>query len=162
MDKTYEPIATQTLGSAVASITFSSIPQIYTDLVLVSNAINTTLQSCRLRFNNDAGTNYSENYLLGSGTAATAGRGNNLTNLDHNYTDTTPAAGVTFINNYSNSATFKSVLMRWNNTGSSDPYVGFYVGLWRNTAAINSIEVFVLSSTMAIGSTYTLYGIKAA
>ena len=32
---TYEPIATNTLGSAAASVTFSSISGTYTDLVVV-------------------------------------------------------------------------------------------------------------------------------
>jgi hypothetical protein len=35
------------------------------------------------------------------------------------------------------------------------------VGLWRNTAAITDIQLFAAASTFAIGSTFTLYGIKA-
>jgi hypothetical protein len=35
MPATYEPIATTTLGTAAAFITFSSIPATYTDLRLV-------------------------------------------------------------------------------------------------------------------------------
>jgi len=36
--KTYEPIATTTLSSSAATITFSSISGSYTDLVFVSTA----------------------------------------------------------------------------------------------------------------------------
>jgi hypothetical protein len=36
MAKTYEPIATTTLGTAAATVTFSSISGTYTDLVLVN------------------------------------------------------------------------------------------------------------------------------
>ena len=35
MAKTYTPIATQTLSTATANVTFSSIPSAYTDLVIV-------------------------------------------------------------------------------------------------------------------------------
>jgi len=39
---TYTPIASVTLSSAQASVTFSSIPQTYTDLVLVVNGSTAT------------------------------------------------------------------------------------------------------------------------
>jgi hypothetical protein len=39
---TYEAIATQTLGSDAASVTFSSISGAYTDLIMVVNAITST------------------------------------------------------------------------------------------------------------------------
>jgi hypothetical protein len=161
MASTYEKIATNTLSSTTSSITFSSIPQTYTDLVIVNRAINTTQQSERLQFNSDTGNNYSVTYLLGTGSSAISGRGTSTNYIDLNYTDTTPATGIAHINNYSNSTTNKTVLTRWNGTGSSDPYVAAYVGVWRNTAAINSITIFVSASTMAVGSTFTLYGIKA-
>jgi hypothetical protein len=36
------------------------------------------------------------------------------------------------------------------------------VTLWRNTAAVSTFEVFPDTSTFTAGSTFTLYGIKAA
>ena len=44
---TYEPIETQTLDSAAASVTFSSISGSYTDLVLVINAASASAASCQ-------------------------------------------------------------------------------------------------------------------
>jgi hypothetical protein len=162
MPSTYTPIATTTLGSAASTITFSGISGTYTDLILVSTGNNSALNDIKLRFNSDTGNNYSETLLLGSGSSAISARGSNISGLVHNYTDTSIASATSHILNYSNSTTNKTTLTRWNATSSSDPYVAAYVGLWRNTAAITSITVFVASGTMSAGSTFTLYGVKSA
>jgi hypothetical protein len=60
--------------------------------------------------------------------------------------------------NYANTSTYKTVLTRSNKYDR----VGAIVGLWRSTAAINSITLTAYSNTYAIGSTFTLYGIAAA
>jgi len=61
--------------------------------------------------------------------------------------------------NYSNTTTNKTVIGRHN--GASGPVAS--VGLWRNTAAINSIRISNSSAVnFTIGSTFSLYGIKAA
>jgi hypothetical protein len=54
---TYEAIATQTLGSAAASVTFSSIPGTYTDLVLVvaMEHVTTGTENIVMQFNGDTG-----------------------------------------------------------------------------------------------------------
>ena len=57
---TYTPLATSTLGSAAASVTFSSISGSYTDLVLViSCAQSAAGGGLRFQFNSDTGGNYS-------------------------------------------------------------------------------------------------------
>jgi hypothetical protein len=58
MATTYEPIATTTLGTAAASITFSSIPATYTDLRLVVMCKLLAHQLLMFRFNSDTGSNY--------------------------------------------------------------------------------------------------------
>jgi hypothetical protein len=63
--------------------------------------------------------------------------------------------------NYSNATTYKTVLSRSNVAASAS--VSANVGLWRNTAAITSIKLYVYPSyNFVAGSTFTLYGIKAA
>jgi hypothetical protein len=59
---TYEPIATATLGTATASVTFSTISGSYTDLVLVIQrryGYSNKWYATSIRFNSDTGSNYS-------------------------------------------------------------------------------------------------------
>jgi hypothetical protein len=63
--------------------------------------------------------------------------------------------------NYSNTTTYKTTLSRDGNVNQS--VVESSVGLWRSTAAINIITMGDFgASTMAAGTTATLYGIAAA
>jgi hypothetical protein len=158
---TYTPIATQTLTSTATSVTFSSIPATYTDLVLVIDAIRSSGDnSVGLQYNSDSGTNYSFTYLFGSGTTSTSGRSSSQTRVDVAYINTTRSTNVAHILNYSNTTTYKTSIGRFS---PSTQYAGAYVGLWRNTAAINSINIINQDvANFASGSTFTLYGIKAA
>jgi hypothetical protein len=70
---TYEPIATTTLGSAAADVTFTSISGTYTDLVLVAvTQIGSSGDYLGVQFNSDTGTNYSRTRLSGNGTSASS------------------------------------------------------------------------------------------
>jgi hypothetical protein len=162
MASTYEPIATTTLGSAAASYTFSSIPNTYTDLVLIVSAKLTSGGAANhyYRVNSDTGSNYSTTRLYGTGTTAGSDRGTNLTYIfGGDITANEPVADIIQFNNYSNTTTYKTILVRNNPVSSA---VHAIVGLWRSTSAINSITATTPSSTFAVGSTFTLYGIKAA
>jgi FlaG/FlaF family flagellin (archaellin) len=63
--------------------------------------------------------------------------------------------------NYSNTTTYKTVLGRSN---VQDFRVASIVGLWRSTSAINTISLRSdnASYNFTVGSTFTLWGIKAA
>jgi hypothetical protein len=165
MPSTYEPIATQTLGSAVNQVTFSSIPSTYTDLILVQNgAFNPAGGDAFIRFNSDTGTSYSITWLTGSGTAATSGRETSQTRMviDINaYPTTGISTRILQIMNYANTTTYKTALSRANNGASG---VDAIVGLWRSTAAINRIDLFAWTASFSFdaGTMFTLYGIKAA
>lgn len=156
---TYEPIASQTLGSAAASVTFSSIPQGYTDLRLVMSGSMSAGADVTLQFNSDTATNYSRTYLIGSGSAAGTGRTTSNAEMPVFYIGATSTySAFADINNYSNSTTFKTVLCRSGDTGS---YVEANVGLWRNTAAITSMKIIATGGvTFSSGSTFSIYGIQ--
>jgi hypothetical protein len=164
MPVTYDKIATNTLGSAAATVTFSSIPGTYTDLVLVVNAVtNVTTGQIAIRLNGDTGTNYSRTILWGNGTTTGSYR-----NANENYAFTgfytnlwtTQTINIFQINNYVNANVNKTILSRSNNTGEA---VMTGANLWRNTAAITSLELSISGgSSYSTGSMFTLYGIKAA
>jgi len=166
MPSTYEPIATQTLGSAAASITFSSISSAYTDLYLVASVRNSSASYivAKLTFNGDTGSNYSYTRLLtDGGSAPFSDRSSNFSYMEAGLTWGTNAASGTFtqlnfsVQNYSNTTTNKTTLFR-----QTGVYTGSMVGLWRNTNAINSLTIAASSDNWVAGSTFTLYGIAAA
>ena len=168
MSSTYEPIATTTLGSTASSITFSSISSAYTDIIAVATiAATTTPDDIRFRVNGDTGSNYSFTTMFGTGSSAGSARATSVSSGSGSYygtPGTTVNGSVQIIQfmNYSNATTYKTVIARGNR---SDSGVDTTVSLWRNTAAINSITFGIggsLSNTIAIGSSITLYGIKAA
>jgi hypothetical protein len=161
---TYEPIFTQTLASAQTSVTFSSIPATYTDLVLVINATSNTGANSWIRCNGDTGTNYSYIALFGTGSAAGSARDTNKSEgllMDYygNPSSTQPNTTVVQFNNYSNTTTFKTSISRANRAGGG---VDAVISSWRSTAAINELTLRFTSATYSIGSTFSLYGIKAA
>ena len=158
MAATYEPIATQTLTSSQSSVSFTSIPSTYTDLVLVFNGEGTTDDNVVFRFNSDSGSNYSNTRLSNNGnTPESAGFSNDTwIRYDYrNYLSTARNTTIYYLMNYSNTNTYKTVLIR-NNKGASA--IDAAIGLWRSTSAISSIY---LGAPYASGSTFTLYGIKA-
>jgi len=162
---TYTPIASVTLDSAQSSVTFSGIPQTYTDLVLVANiAQEAANNSLRYRFNNDSGSNYSATYLLGNGSSANSGRESNITSAYVSTTGSTTLETnyILHIMNYSNATTYKTAIGRGNRASAETDAT---VGLWRNTAAITTIS-FALGSgfptnNFAANSTFNLYGVNA-
>lgn len=155
---TYTPIATQTLSSTSAAITFSSIPQGYTDLVLVIAGKNSSsTYSPYIQFNGDTSTNYSSTNLYGDGTSAASNRSTSTATAYFGSLGATQGNAVISINNYSNSTTYKTSLIRINDAGFR---VYANAMLWRSTAAITSVNILNESpGTFAAGSTFSLYGI---
>jgi len=165
---TYVSIATQTLGSAAASVTFSSIPSTYTDLVLISTVTTTSgNQTIYANVNSDSATNYSWTRLSGDGSTASSGALSSYTKAflggySTGTSATIPTTSIAHFMNYANTTTYKTILMRYAGARTSDGEVNAAVNLWRSTSAITTINVSCGATTFVSGSTFSLYGILAA
>ena len=166
MPATYEPIATTTLGSAAASITFSSIPNTYTDLRLVVTCISVGNSTGYVRCNGDSGTNYSLTLLNGNGSTASTSRYTNNSNglgiQTSNATGTTPVLWTVDLFSYASTSIYKTALTTASNDQNGSGSVQRTVALWRDTSAINSLEIRTTIDNFNTGTTATLYGIKNA
>jgi hypothetical protein len=165
MPITYDNIATQTLGSAAASITFSSIPSTYTDLRLVFVGLGDTAGGVTLRFNSDSGANYSSTNLQGNGTSTStaANTGNSsisVAGVNTNLRTVNPLLLDINIFSYAG-ATNKTLLSLASGDNNGSGGTLSVVGLWRNTTAINTVAIFA-PVNFSSGATATLYGIKNA
>jgi hypothetical protein len=155
---TYTPLATVTLGSSASSVTFSSIPATYRDLIVVFVGSASTAADLRIQLNADTGSNYSFVYAFGAPPSvfSAAGTQNGLTfgAVDGNQT-----LSKISIMDYSATDKHKTSLTRWDSASSNA--VAMYASRWANTAAVTSLLVFPTSGTLSTGATVNLYGIKA-
>lgn len=169
MPATYEPIASTTLGTAASSLTFDNIPGTYTDLVIVAHVKSVTAAGTTggtARFNGDTGSNYSHTILYGTGSTAASTRiyGTNASRfrLMNDIPTGEYAIATIQVMSYANTNVNKTVLSSWADAGA---LVGRTVALWRSTSAVTSITLFGNddgADNFATGSTFALYGIKAA
>lgn len=166
MAATYEPIATTTLSSNLSTITFSSIPNTYTDLRLIVVAkVNNTGLFPLVRFNSDTSTNYSQTNLyanpagIGSSQAASATSFSAISN--QSLDNTIPFGYMLDILSYASSS-YKMMLSSTMNDQAGSGSVERIVGYWRSVNAISSITMLLASNAYVIGTTATLYGIKKA
>jgi hypothetical protein len=166
---TYSPIATYTVsGSSTNSVVFSSIPQTYTDLILICNSRSASASAGQRVYtfeNSDFTTLRSETYLRGDGTSAISARSTGSTAQPQGYiasnADAANVFSTTIIQwlNYSNATTYKTAISR----SGSTSYVDAFVRLWPSTTAISSLYISNdANNNWVAGSTFTLYGIASA
>jgi hypothetical protein len=158
MAATYTPIASITLGAAAPSVTFSSIPQTYTDLVLVVSGTTTVDGNVKIIFNSDSSSIYTSTILFGDGSTAASSRIASNTTLFLGGISTVQGTNIIQIFNYANTTTFKSVIARVN----SDAFVQMRVGLSRSTTAVTSITLTTDGTNFLTNTTFNLYGILGA
>ena len=171
MPSTYEPIQSISItSSGTATISFTSIPQTYTDLRVSINGITAVAGGMPLlRFNSDTSTNYAIQEI---GTAGSTPGGLNTINTANCYmggygawSTTTPSLALIDIMSYTNTTLNKGGLVLSPQTypsGTSGGYMVVGNFLWRSTAAITSIQLTMYSGNYGDSVIATLYGIKAA
>jgi hypothetical protein len=166
MPTTYDSIATTTLTSSQSTITFSSIPQTYSDLrVVMVSTYSTAGNDSYYRFNSDGGSNYATTCLNGEGGTVETLRSNSTFiywSLWQSYTSSTlPMLLTADIFGYTGS-TFKHALNTSSSSFGTNGNVSTTVGVWRNTAAVTSITMLQGGGDFVAGTTATLYGILRA
>lgn len=155
---TYTPLATVTLGSTATSITFSSIPATYRDLVLVTNGKATAAASLRIRVNGDTGNNYAWIRMIGEAAGAFSDSSSPANFLDAGNPSTTEGyMSITQFLDYSATDKHKTTLHRINFPNTTHTLTNG--GRWANTAAITSIQAY--NPSMTAGFTASLYGIAS-
>jgi hypothetical protein len=161
---TYIPLQSITLTSTATTITFSGIPQNYTDLILVTGDIlnPTNLANMYFQFNDDTGSNYSRTWFEGTGSSSASSRDSNQTSMKvgRSYGGNR-TINIFHFQNYSNVTTNKTVIGR-SGSGDTSSSTVLSVGLWRSNAAINKIVIGIEGGIVfSSGCTFTLYGIAA-
>jgi hypothetical protein len=173
----YESIATTTLGSTTATISFTSIPSTYKHLQIRGIARSTradfAIDQLYTRFNSDTGSNYSWHWLSGNGSTASGDYGTSSTSMNLGWFATNAAASVTNafggfvmdVLDYADTNKYKTVRILTGNdlNGNGSPFSGtivFASGLWRSTSAITSITFDPSAADFAQYSSFALYGIK--
>ena len=167
MPTTNQLIYAQTLTSAASSVTFSSIPQTFTDLIIkystrVDFGGDPTL---KVIFNSNT-SNYSNRMLYGSGSSAISGT-SSPSYIYGGYACNTGHTANTFSNNYMHipnytSNNYKSVSVdSVIETNATECYQFLIAGLWSNTSSITSISIGPLTGNLAAGSSLYLYGVSS-
>jgi hypothetical protein len=162
-------IETKTLGAAAASIEFTSIPQTFTDLVILSSCrsdrndpVDIVIDGINVHFNGVT-TGFSHRNLAGDGSSASSSSATNgragISNALAN-TANTFGNSICYIPNYT-AATNKSFSADGvAETNATASFQFIYASLWENTAAITSVKLLPgVGPNWIAGSTFSLYGI---
>lgn len=173
MAATMIPIQSVTLTASAASITFSGIPQTYTDLVLRFSlrCDQTASQAVYVRLNGDSSAVYSTTsmYAFPNGfSSAFSNRGTGGADLLLGYANGTGTTSNSFssfemyLPNYTaatNKPFSSTNALETNTTGAYDAYLATDAHLFRGTAAVSSLSISVNTGNLVVGNTAHLYGI---
>lgn len=156
------------IASLNGNANFTSIPQIYQDLLIIGNmrGVNAnTIEYLNLQFNGSS-ANYQYTTLTSDGASASSSRtspyggafwfgnmpgGNSSTNLYGTFAIHIPA--------YANTSTYKIALCQSAHDQNGSGMTSLIAGTWGSTAAITSVNVFGSNGANNIGQV-GLYGIK--
>lgn len=170
----FESIASFTITSTTANVTFSGIPQTYKDLhlrvVARESGINTGVGTAmKITLNGDTGNNY--------GRAITTAGGVGNASYSYSISDNNMFTGdgivqggglagtfgcfITEFYDYASTTIKKSVRTIGGGHNNSTKHVKSAGNIWNNTDAITSILIYPETNQFAAGSMFALYGIKA-
>jgi hypothetical protein len=164
----YDSLATVTLSSAAADVTFTGIPSGYKHLQI--RGIGRSSASSNpifLQYNGDTTTsNYYSHSLYGQGTTAYAGAEGSTYSQYVTYwpvaADTASAFGTVVIDvlDYQNTNKYKTTRALGGFDTNGGGFSWLNSGLWKNTSAVTSITLKPYSGNFVTYSQFALYGVK--
>ena len=168
---TYQAISSQVLTGTATSITFSSIPNTYTDLLIRASTRDTNASIAVggffVTFNSDTATNYSITKLR-AGSGASSARDTSQSNISMGSraldtagnTSNTFAISELYIPNYTSTSSRQIINLFGSEENSTlgNNILGEDAALYRGSAAISSINI-AANTAFAAGSRFDLYGI---
>ncbi len=172
MPATYTLISSNVLSSSAASVTFSSIPATYTDLVVrfsVRSDRASTFDNIETRLNADSGTNYSNILLAGDGATASSSSSSSGTIWGTQITNGNTSTSNTFSNselyipNYTSTSNRPASVFSVQEDNSTTARIRLNAYLYRGASAITSMAFTPSNGTNWLsGSSFYLYGISNA
>lgn len=161
---------TVVVGSAAASIDFTSIPAHWSHLIIELYARGDTAATSTailMRFNNDTGTNYNYQLFTASNTTLTGATGAGVGYVSPGSVPAATAPANVFgaasikVTNYANSENFKTYLgagyLETADSGAGQT-ISQTGGIWESTAAINRVTLVLAAGSFAIGTRASVYG----
>jgi hypothetical protein len=162
-------ISSQILAGAVATVTFSAIPQIYNQLKVIMSGRTSdaaTASNIRMQLNGDTGANYTSQYINASNAGVAANSfASNVSFVPAFFMSNTAAANYAssteiLFPSYKNTTFFKTFISSNSYSTAALPNSSQHSGSWANTSAITSISFFSQGGgNFMIGSEFELYGI---
>ena len=166
---TYTLISSNVLSSSAASVTFSSIPATYTDLVVRWSArCSTTTENVDIQLN-AASTSYSITQVDGYGSSGTASSRSTTDPGIRVYgmtqsgdTANTFGSAEFYLPNYAGSTNKPNSTFAVTETNATQALIQAVAGLRSNTDAVTSLKLQTGSGNFVSGSSFYLYGISNA
>ena len=162
------PIASVEMNGTATAFGFGSIPQIYQDLVIVTNIRSSSSAAAGWIINNNpSGATYGVTTLKADGTSATSVRGSAMSYGASQIgalgsSSGTPATMIAYFFDYTNSSRRKTWLQRTSSDLNGSGFTGLEAHTNSFTAAITDIACSTANAAVLWTGSITLYGIKAS
>lgn len=164
-------ISATTVASPVSEVTFSAIPQTYTDLYILASvrtALVASAATLNMRYNGSSAANYTILRIRGNGATASFATSSNANQLQVGLVNADNTPGSTFANvetyipNYTSSVNKSNLSFTAQEENATNAFIEMTKGIRTVTGAITSISLgdYGNPSNIMAGSTFYLYGIK--
>lgn len=164
MSTTWTPIASTQLGSATNTVTFSSIPNIYRDLIFVMTANTSSMGRCDITVNDSTGFSLCKIFYGSSISANSFGTSGNLLLGQNSSFGITQGSYIIHLLDYLRTSFGKSVISHMNtNDSGSGSEVNTQIGRldFGTITATTSVTFNTNGGSFSSGAVFSLYGVVA-